>query len=150
MRGSELAPQAADHARRIDPKQAQQNPRIHRDQRHKRTAEVQAQNEFDQNQANRAQDALAKRIAQHDAGMRGVEFFVNIEPVADGDPTQRRKHKQQCGHRKIDVKSLVQMQPHARLVRGYEGDGSKQNVSGPENGLDFSIVPAKHFGLSIT
>ena len=83
-------------------------------------------------------------------GMRGVELFVNIEPVADGDPTQRRENQQERGHRKVDIEILFQMQPHTRLVSGYKGNGSKQNVSGPEDGLDFSIVPAEHFGLSIT
>jgi hypothetical protein len=82
--------------------------------------------------------------------MRGIEFFVNIEPVADGDPTERREHQQERGYRKVDEETLFQMQPHTRLVRGYKGNGSKQNVGGPEDGLDFAIVPAKHFGLSIS
>lgn len=150
MSGSKLAPQPTDHTRGIDPEQAQQNPRIHRHQHDKRTAEVQSQNEFDNYQANCAQRALTERIAQHHAGMRGVELFVNIEPISDGDPTQRRESQQQRGHRKVDIEILFQMQPDARLVSSYKGNGSKQNVSGPEDGLDFSIVPAEHFGLSIT
>src|SRR5260370_15759646 len=150
MRRAKFSAYGADHTRGVDAEQAQQNPGVHPEQRDERAAQVEAQQVFGYDDADGSHGALPEGVAQDHARVRRVELFVDVEPIADGDPAENRNHQQRRRDGKIEVEVLLQVQPDARLVSGEEGQGSKEYIGDPEDCLDFSIVAAEHSGNSIT
>ncbi len=80
VRRYEFAPQNAHHAARGQPKKQQQNPRVGGKQQQEWAAQFEAEGVLENYQAKRRVCHLPESVAQDDAGVRGIELFINFEP----------------------------------------------------------------------
>ena len=90
-----LAPDDSHHPSRHQPEQEQQHPRIGREENQKEAAQIQPEDVFEDNQAQRAIPALPRRIAQNHPRIPYVQFLVDFQPESDGDPRRQRKSEDQ-------------------------------------------------------
>jgi hypothetical protein len=85
--------------------------------------------------------------------MRRIEFFVNVEPIADSEPAHHGNYQKERGHRKIDmepeVEELFVIQEKPRLVRRNKGEANEDGVDEAKDGLDPSVMPAEHARVRI-
>ena len=94
---SELPAHDADDARGVDPEEAQKDPGVGGEYQNKGAADIQAQHILRQHQADGSQNALPESVTQDYAGMRRVELFIDVEPVADRQPRYDRYQQKQNG-----------------------------------------------------
>jgi hypothetical protein len=67
---------------------------------------------------------LPERIAQNYARVCRIEFFIDVEPIANGNPAEEGNKEEQYGNPKINVKDpvkwLLRIQPESSLISGHE------------------------------
>ena len=144
MMRSEFATQDAQHPPGIQPEQAQQNPRVAREQRDEAPAEIQTARVLEQHDRGRAYQALPENVAQDHARVLRVNVVVEGEPISQRDPHQHRPAEQQRFHRGGEKKDVLEFQTRARRIRQLERGADQQNVGKPEQDAHAPVMSPKH------
>jgi hypothetical protein len=79
----------------------------------------------------------------------GVELFIDIEPVTEGQPGDERNQQKEDGNPEVNVKNpvkrLLGIQLGAGLIGRHKGQRGKEGIGEAKDGLYFSIVAAEHY-----
>ena len=128
VRRRKLAPDHAHHASRGQAEEQQQDPGVHREENQKEAAQVQAEDIFEDDQAQRAIGALPGRVAQDHARIPDIELFVDFQPEADRDPRRQGKGEHQGLALHSQIERALEMQHHARLIGRFKCQRGQEDV----------------------
>ena len=85
--------------------------------------------------------------------MRGVQLFINVEPIADRQPAHHRNSQQKDRYWKLYVEKEVEkffvIQKKSRLVCRDKSEANDNGIDEAKDGLHSSVVPAEHARVSI-
>ena len=133
-----------DQASGQDAEQEQRRPGVEGEQGQEAAAEVQAEGELEEHQADGAVGALAERVIKDDARVAGIQALVDAECTRQRRPDHQTVAQDQRLHGNRQKEEPVEVQQEARLVGRFEGQGGQHHIGETEQNSGFTMLATKH------
>src|SRR6185312_615886 len=143
--GSELAADVRYEIARRKPEPNEEEPARNDEQAEKNTADVELGREHENKQRQRTRRDLPEGVADNHAGPDGLEFSIDVEPIAGAHPGEQTEAEKQRVNVRRQEEPQLQRRVLADAVSKSERRRCENRVGQTEYDFQLALLAAEHF-----